>query len=260
MEFKSISFTGAGRVGSALCAELFKNGFHIDLIVSETESRGKLLAETCNSSWSDRPVFPVSTDLIIVAVPDHRLTGVLNSIKCPSHTVVAHTAGSFGLEVFPDKLKKSGVFYPLQTFSQGRPVSFKNLPVLIESSDDQIYASLKKLAESTGAEVYHSEKEHRQMLHLAAVIVCNFTNHMLTEGKKVALKSGFSYDILKPLISETISKALSVGPEKSQTGPAVRNDNNTIEKHLDLLSFSPELKRLYSEVTKSIISYYKEKG
>jgi len=240
--------------------ELYKNGCQIDLIVSETGARGKLLAESCNSSWTDKPVFPDSTDLIIVAVPDHRLVSVLNSIKCSPHTTVVHTAGSSGIEVFPEKLKKCGVFYPLQTFSHGRSVSFHNLPVLIESSDDQIYISLKSLAESTGAEVHRSEKEHRQMLHLAAVFVCNFTNHMLTEGKEVALKSGFSFDILKPLIAETISKAMSLGPEKSQTGPAIRNDNNTIEKHLDLLSFSPELKKLYSEVTQSITRYYKDKG
>jgi predicted short-subunit dehydrogenase-like oxidoreductase (DUF2520 family) len=260
MDLKNISFAGAGRVGSALCMELFKNGYQIDLIVSETETRGKLLAESCSSSWSANPVFPVSTDLIIVAVPDHRLISVLNNIRCSPHTIVAHTAGSFGIDIFPERLNKSAVFYPLQTFSQGRPVSFKHLPILIESSDDQIYMSLNKLAASTGAEVYRSDKAHRLMLHLAAVFVCNFTNHMLTEGKDVALKSGFTFDILKPLISETISKAMSIGPEKSQTGPAVRNDNNTIEKHLDLLSFSPELQQLYGEVTNSIISYYKDKG
>jgi len=260
MDLKNISFTGAGSVGSTLCREFFKNGYQIDLIVSETEARGKILAESCNSSWSNKPVFPVSTDLIVVAVPDHRLISVLNSIKCSPRTIVAHTAGSFGINIFPEKLKKRGVFYPLQTFSLGRAVSFQNLPILIESSDDKIFTLLKKLAESTGAEVHRSEKEHRIMLHLAAVFVCNFTNHMLTEGKEVASKSGFSFNILKPLITETISKAMSLGPEKSQSGPAVRNDNNTIEKHLDLLSFSPELQQLYNEVTQSIISYYKDKG
>ncbi len=42
---------------------------------------------------------------------------------------------------------------------------------------------------------------------------------------------------------ETVNKAIDIGPENSQTGPAVRNDSNTIEKHMKLLSFSPELKR-----------------
>ena len=65
------------------------------------------------------------------------------------------------------------------------------------------------------------------------------------------------FDLLKPLILETVNKAIELGPENSQTGPAVRNDLYTIEKHLELLSFSPELKLIYESITKSIISYYK---
>ena len=49
---------------------------------------------------------------------------------------------------------------------------------------------------------------------------------------------------------------MDIGPEKSQTGPAVRNDQNTIERHMDLLSFSPELKKIYREITMSIVNYH----
>jgi predicted short-subunit dehydrogenase-like oxidoreductase (DUF2520 family) len=80
---------------------------------------------------------------------------------------------------------------------------------------------------------------------------------MLTVGKMIALKAGFPFEILTPLIKETISKAMDSGPENSQTGPAVRHDQNTIEKHLELLSFSTELQRIYKEMTLSIIAYYK---
>jgi hypothetical protein len=82
---------------------------------------------------------------------------------------------------------------------------------------------------------------------------------MLTEGQEIATKAGFSFGLLEPLIYETISKALANGPNNSQTGPAVRNDKNTIEKHMELLSFSPELKQLYSEMSRSITEYYKQK-
>jgi predicted short-subunit dehydrogenase-like oxidoreductase (DUF2520 family) len=95
------------------------------------------------------------------------------------------------------------------------------------------------------------------MLHLAAVFVNNFTNHMLRTGKEIASMAGFSFEVLEPLVNETISKALDIGPENSQTGPAVRNDLNTIEKHLDLLSFSPEMQDMYREITRSIITYNK---
>jgi predicted short-subunit dehydrogenase-like oxidoreductase (DUF2520 family) len=254
----NISFAGAGRVAGALCREMYYAGFNIDLIVSESEKNGRSLADSCKALWSPDLIFPDSTDVIIVAVPDNRLKSVLDKIRCRPDTLIAHTAGSIGFDVFPEQNKQKGIFYPLQTFSKERKVIFKDLPFLLESSDKQSSAILESLAESIGGKVYFVDTEHRRMLHLAAVFVCNFTNHMLTAGKEVALKAGFSLEVLSPLIKETISKAMDIGPENSQTGPAVRNDQNTIEKHLELLSFSPELKRIYSEITRLIIKYYKK--
>jgi predicted short-subunit dehydrogenase-like oxidoreductase (DUF2520 family) len=252
----NISFAGAGRVASALCKELFHAGFRIDMIVSETEVSGRSLADSCKAVWSAGLLFPDSTKIIIVAVSDHRLKSVLETLKCAPGTLVAHTAGSFGLDIFPEQIKQKGIFYPLQTFSNKRKVTFVDLPFLLESSDDESSALLRNMAESIYGKVYFVDTEKRRMLHLSAVFVCNFTNHMLTLGKEVAHKAGFSFDILAPLIKETISKALDSGPEKSQTGPAVRHDQNTIEKHLELLSFSSELQRIYNEITISIVEYY----
>ena len=147
----------------------------------------------------------------------------------------------------------------MQTFSHGRDVSFSDLPFFLEASDEHSSEILKNLVDSIGGKAHFADTEHRRILHLAAVFVCNFTNHMLTEGKDISDRAGFSFEVLKPLINETISKALAIGPENSQTGPAIRNDRNTIEKHLDLLSFSPELQKLYKEITQSIIEYYKDK-
>lgn len=259
MNLHRISFAGAGRVGGALCRGLFHAGFRIDLVASETESTGKLLAESCNTSWSPDLIFPNTTDIIIVAVPDQRLQTVLEVIRCRPDALIAHTAGSFGLDVFPEQVSHRGIIYPLQTFSVGRDVSFPDLPFFLEASDKHSSEILKNLVNSIGGEVHFVDTESRKMLHLAAVFVCNFTNHMLTEGKAISDRAGFSFEVLKPLINETISKALTVGPDNSQTGPAIRNDRITIEKHLDLLSFSPELQSLYNEVTRSIIKYYKDK-
>jgi len=253
---QNISFAGAGRVASALCKEIFNSGYNIDLIVSETPNNGKLLADSCNATWSPDLRFPDSTGIIIVAVPDHRLKNVLEKINCRKETLIAHTAGSIGLDIFPSQIKKKGVFYPLQTFSKEREIVFKDLPFFIESSDNQSSAILGDLAVSLGGKVHFVDTEHRRMLHLAAVFVSNFSNHLFTLGKEVTSSAGLSFDVLEPLIKETFSKAMDIGPENAQTGPAIRNDQNTIEKHLELLSFSPELQRIYGEMTRSIITYY----
>jgi predicted short-subunit dehydrogenase-like oxidoreductase (DUF2520 family) len=251
-----MSFIGAGRVAGILCRAFSHAGFTIDMIVTEKGSSGRTLADSCSAVWSDKPVFPDSTEVIIVAVPDNRLKTVLGEIKCSNKTVVAHTAGSVGLDVFPDSLERRGVFYPLQTFSHDRKISFGELPVFIEASDSISLAVLSEITGLLGARRYVADTEHRRMLHLSAVFVCNFVNHMLTHGKDLALKAGFSFEELKPLINETFMKALENGPENSQTGPAIRNDINTIEKHLELLSFDPDLQRIYRELSGSIINYH----
>jgi predicted short-subunit dehydrogenase-like oxidoreductase (DUF2520 family) len=258
MDRYNISFAGAGRVGGALCEELFSSGFRIDLIVSPSENRGKPLAAACLAKWSSELVFPDSTEILIVSVPDHRIAEVLTGIKCSPDTLVVHTSGATSIDIFPDSIKHKGVFYPLQTFSNDRKVNFKNLPFLIEASDDSSAAILENLALCTGGKVFHVDSDHRRMLHLAAVFACNFSNFMFTTGKSIAEKAGFDFDILVPLIDETVSKALSDGPENSQTGPAMRNDVNTIENHLELLSFAPELKTIYKEISQSISQYYKK--
>jgi predicted short-subunit dehydrogenase-like oxidoreductase (DUF2520 family) len=257
MSHTNISFAGAGRVSEALCKELFNAGFTIDKVASESATRGKPLADYCGAEWSSSLSFPYTTNILIVAVPDHRLLSVLTELKCSKETLVVHTAGSFGLDVFPENIIHKGIFYPLQTFSINRKVTFTDLPFLLEASDEGSSVALRELAESISKKVYFVDTEKRRMLHLAAVFVCNFINHMVTIGKEVASKTGFSLEILEPLIKETMAKAIDAGPENSQTGPAVRHDQNTIEKHLELLSYSPELQRIYKVMTKSIMEYYK---
>jgi len=257
MDHYSISFAGAGRVAGALCREMFRAGFKILQIVSENDANGRLTARSCGAEWSSVPDFYDSNDIIIVAVPDHRLKEVLSEIRCSSRTIIVHTAGSCGLEVFPTRLEKTGVFYPLQTFSKGRKVSLRDLPFLIEAKDESTFQTLVNLAGSLGGKAFFADSERRKLLHVSAVFVNNFTNFMLTEGIEIASGAGFSPEILEPLIRETISKALENGPSFSQTGPAIRKDFETIEKHMELLSFSPDLQKLYSEVTQSILEHYK---
>ena len=251
-----ISFIGAGNVTNALCRQFYLSGCKILKIVSKSEKTGRALASSCNASWSADCIFNDSEDIIIAAVPDDVLKDVLAKVKCEAQSIVAHTAGSQGLDVFPPRLEHTGVFYPLQTFTMGRKVAFNGLPFFLEASDRVSSSLMNDLAVLLGAEVHFTDHERRRILHLAAVFACNFTNHMFTAGEKITERAGLSFGVLKPLINETVNKALELGPGKSQTGPAFRSDLETIKKHIDLLSFSPELQKIYTEITESIIRKY----
>jgi predicted short-subunit dehydrogenase-like oxidoreductase (DUF2520 family) len=258
MERYRISFAGAGNVASSLSTELKAKGHIIRQIISQRREKGTSLAKLCNAEWSDSTDFSPDTDIIIVAVSDNSLSTVLERIKCSSETIVAHTAGSYGLDIFPSALKKCGVFYPLQTFSEGRKIDFNGIPVFTETMDHETGLVLKNLAESLGCRTIESDTEHRRLLHVAAVFVSNFTNYMLTSGELITARAGFGPELLGPLINETLKKAMEQGPLKSQTGPAIRFDYGTIEKHLELLSFSPELQTVYEEISRSIMNFYKQ--
>jgi predicted short-subunit dehydrogenase-like oxidoreductase (DUF2520 family) len=254
-----VSFVGAGRVGSIMCRELFKAGFKIDTVISTSGSRGQALAHECNAFWTSKLVIPDSTDIVIVAVPDKKLKSLLGRLKLKPETIVAHTAGSIGIDIFPDGIVKRGVFYPLQTFSYNRNINFRGLPVFIESSDSETSEVLAEIAGRIGAKICYADTGHRHKLHLAAVFACNFSNHMMTLGKELSENAGYSFEELKPLIHETFNKAFESGPENSQTGPAVRNDKNTVRKHLELLSFDRDLQKIYRDVSKSIYKYHNKK-
>ncbi|HNR43296.1 MAG TPA: DUF2520 domain-containing protein [Bacteroidales bacterium] len=258
MKKTGISFIGAGKVAGAFCSELFNSGHRIINIVAETEDSCRRLAESCNASWSLDTEFKEDTDLILIAVPDDKIESVAAGIKCNEKTVVAHMAGSVGLDVFHQKYRHVGVIYPLQTFSAGRNIEFSKIPFFIEGSDKDTITLLCGLVESLGAKAYFADAEGRRLLHLSAVFVNNFVNHMLVSGKAIASMAGFQFEVLVPLLNETILKAVTNGPENSQTGPAVRSDQGTIKSHIKLLSFSPDLQNIYREVTGSIMRFQKK--
>jgi len=252
----NIVIVGAGRVGTSLSKALDRSGHNILRIISRSTEKAEKLANVLGSGYGKDLTIPEDCEVVIVAVNDDAIHGVMKKLKAPDKTVIAHTAGSVGLEVFGSDIVNYGVFYPLQTFTDGRDFNFREIPVFIEGNNDHTSSLLRSLAASVSETVIYLISEKRKYLHLAAVFVCNFVNHMYYAGKEISGQAGMEFKVLLPLLEETMEKASDLGPEKSQTGPAVRNDKKTIEKHLDLLSFSPDLHKIYQVITDSIIKKY----
>ncbi len=251
-----IVIIGAGRVGSALGRALHTQGNTILKIVSRSAEKAAALASEFGCEHGNELLIPMDSDVVILAVNDDALRNVLGELKVPRKTVVAHTAGSVDLGVFDIGISNHGVFYPLQTFTRGRKYDFTSIPLFIEANNDYSEKLLRSLALSLSNKVFSLDSDKRKYLHLAAVFSCNFVNHMYCAGEVITTRAGMDFNVLIPLLRETMDKASDMGPEKSQTGPAVRNDKNTIEKHLELLSFSPDLQKIYRVITDSIIKKY----
>lgn len=191
-------------------------------------------------------------DLYLVCVKDDKVEALANSIPYAEHVIVAHVSGSVPLL----KTKhKDAVFYPLQTFSKDRAISFEGLPLCIETEKEEDFNTLKDIAERLEAKVYNVNSVQRQELHLAAVFVCNFVNHLYHVGDEICEEKNLPFGILKPLIQETAEKILTKTPKEAQTGPAKRSDQSTIERHIEQLKGSP-YKDLYRYLTTSIQKTY----
>ena len=185
-------------------------------------------------------------DISILAVSDNAIAAVSSKII---NSFVVHTSGSFPMEALQNETNK-GVFYLLQTFSKEKPIDFSKIPICIETTNKENYALLETLAKTLSKNVYAINSEQRKALHVAAVFVNNFTNHLYTIGKDLCKNNQVPFEILQPLIQETAEKIKTLSPEEAQTGPAIRNDQKTIDSHLAMLN--PNQQNIYSILTKSI--------
>lgn len=185
-------------------------------------------------------------DVTIIAVSDDAITEVSSKI---TNNFVVHTSGSVSINDLKNSTRK-GVFYMLQTFSKDKNVDFSKVPFCLESESKEDYKLLETLAKSIGKKIYSINSEQRKTLHVAAVFVNNFTNHMYKIGNDICKENNVPFEILQPLIKETASKIEYLSPEKAQTGPAVRNDKKTIKNHLNLLDINQQ--EIYKILTKSI--------
>lgn len=191
----------------------------------------------------------VEADLYIIAVSDDAITEVSSNLPFKNHLVV-HTSGSISLENLNENNRK-GVFYPLQTFSKNKEVDFKNIPICLESENATDFQLLGKAAKALSDKVFAINSEQRKALHIAAVFVNNFTNHLYQIGNEICQENNVPFEILKPLIVETAQKIMLLSPEDAQTGPAKRNDIVTIEAHQSFLSDENQ-KNIYKILTQSI--------
>lgn len=94
--------------------------------------------------------------------------------------------------------------------------------------------------------------EDRKYLHLAAVFASNFVNHCYDIAAHILQRHDISFECMYPLIEEVASKVRSMSPYDAQTGPAVRNDKNVIDKQLSLLRDEPDFMDVYDVMSKGI--------
>lgn len=191
----------------------------------------------------------IEADLYIIAVSDKAISEVSKQLPFQNRIVV-HTSGAASIDTLDPKNRK-GVFYPLQTFSKNKAIDFSTVPMCLEAENTFDFRVLETVAKSISNAVFPINSDQRKALHVSAVFVNNFTNHLYQIGQEICTEHQVPFEVLRPLIQETAEKIKTLDPIDAQTGPAKRNDSTTIEAHLEYLT-NENQKNIYKLLTQSI--------
>lgn len=245
-----ITIIGTGNVASQLSKSFRKNGITISHVFGRDVYKANVLAEDIDAKICTSLV-DLPNQLTILCVSDDAIKEVVENIdpKIP----IAYTSGSVQISSLPQK-ENLGVFYPLQTITKDREINFFEVPIFIESNNDYFTQTLFDLAWKISRTVKYATSEERSKLHLAAVFVNNFTNHILHLAQELCIKEDVDFDHLRPLLKETIAKIDIHSAFDNQTGPAKRSDQVVIQSQMDKLNGTT--KAVYEVITKSILKTY----
>lgn len=248
-----VVIVGSGNVATHLSLALASlEGIEICQVYSPTEAHAQILAERLNCDFVTDPTqIRKDADVYLFALKDQALETVIRAVPA-NDGLWLHTSGSMPIQVFAGYTERYGVLYPLQTFSKSREISFQGIPLFIECHREEDKNCLEDLARRLSGKVCELSSEKRRSLHLAAVFACNFTNHIYALAEEILAKESLSRDYLFPLIDETAAKVHELPAREAQTGPAIRYDENIINKHLGMLADDPDVQTLYRLLSQSI--------
>lgn len=251
MKTQSVVIFGCGNVASYFAERFVALNFPILQVYHPDIRKAAFFASSYKAKGiNDIKQINQQADIYFIAVKDSAIESIATQLANNSGILV-HTSGAIKLEVLK-KHARAAVFYPLQTFTKGIKIINQDFPLLIESKEKNDEGYLKQLAVNMGMQVHFINSNQRTEIHLAAVFAANFANHCIKIGYDLMASKNHPPEMLLPLIKESIYKLNYITPAEAQTGPAIRNDDVTIEKHLQLLNNNTSLKLLYELLTKNI--------
>jgi pyrroline-5-carboxylate reductase len=247
-----IIFLGSGNVAQIFAKRLFNSGHDILQIYSPTIANAKALAASVNAASTNdiKQIIP-DADVYILAIKDNALAEVAAQLNS-KEKVAIHCAGAVSLDVLQQVSEHRAVIWSLYSIQKNNFPQNNNMPLVVEANSSKALQTAVQLANDISNNVTVADLIQRQMLHLNAVLVNNFTNHLLTIAQNICNENNLPFDILLPIIKQTFEQTEKTLPSESQTGPAIRNDTTTISKHIELLSGHPLWQKIYEDISISI--------
>lgn len=252
-----IALIGAGKAGTQLGLRLAACGLAPVQVFSRNLDNARHLATALGASFTDALGAVVTdADVYLIAVRDDAIAAVAEALSgvLKHNPLAAHISGATPSSVLAGSFRRYGVFYPLQTFAKDRSPDFSKIPICIHAPEADDLFLLKNLACRISDSVHVISDEQRATLHIAAVFVNNFVNHLYGIGYRLLLEKGLPFELLLPLLQETAQRVQpDTDPSQMQTGPAARGDHESLARHLDSLSSHPDYHAIYVDMSQSIL-------
>ena len=182
---------------------------------------------------------------VFLCVSDNAIEQLANELKEKS-TFLIHFSGTQSIHLLTPYTHNAAVIWPNQSFSSAVHIDWKNVPCILEVSNDDAKVWLMEITNALECPAVFLDEESRKKLHLAAVVANNFINHLLVLTESWCIQNKLDFNLLLPLITQSTHNLQNQSPTQLQTGPASRNDWTTIHSHIEMLANFPQLKEVYT--------------
>jgi predicted short-subunit dehydrogenase-like oxidoreductase (DUF2520 family) len=210
----SVRIIGPGRAGLSLAGALERIGWSV---------RGVLGRDHDPTNAAD------GVDVVVLAVPDGAIGAVARSLRPEPSTAVLHLSGSLGLEVLGPHARRAAL-HPLVPLPEpGVGAARLCEGVTFAVAGDPVAT---EMALALGGRPVTVADADRAAYHAAACIASNHVVALLGQVERVAARAGLDLTSFVPLARAAVEDAAALGPGRALTGPAVRGDWVTLERHL----------------------------
>jgi predicted short-subunit dehydrogenase-like oxidoreductase (DUF2520 family) len=246
-----IVLIGSGNVATVFGRKSLAAGHRIIQVYNRNADHANMLATKLGTtSTSYISSIERKADLMIIALRDEAVSNFVQEIG-EIKSIAVHTAGALSINEVRGLNKSFGVLYPLQSLRKEIEI-LPPLPILVDGNNAVTRKQLNDFASTFAENITEADDETRLKYHLAATIVNNFTNHLFSMAASFCKKENIQFSVLQPLMEETVMRLRNTTPQNAQTGAAIRNDRNTIEKHQQLLENYPDILKYYNLFTEEI--------
>lgn len=257
-----ISIIGAGRLGTSLGTALSKKGYRIKFLscrtsLSAEESR-KIIGE--GKASTDNVQTARAGDIVLLCLPDEEILKVTKELEAAninwSEKFIFHCSGLLSSEIL-NPLKAKGALtasiHPIQSFAEKRtsPEQFENIYFGVEGESDALELS-QKMIRKLGSRSFIIDSENKALYHTACSIASNFFVVLLDTASSLLKEAGLqeeqAFQVLLPLVKGTLHNVKKFNIQASLTGPVIRGDKTSVEKHLEALKKFPPFHEMYRRV------------